>query len=73
MRARRPRQYPPEILWRQCDTHGVDFKFSRRTAIGTRGGGVVETKGEARELGYDGGAAVLHVCWDKEFLRAHCY
>lgn len=30
----------------------------------------MQAEREARELGYDGDAAVLHVRWDKEFLSA---
>jgi hypothetical protein len=30
----------------------------------------MQAEREARKLGYDGDAAVLHVCWDKEFLIA---
>ena len=73
MRARGYRQHSYEVLLRQRNPHGVDFEFSPCTAIGTCAGGVMQAKCEARELGYDSDAAVLHVRRDKEVLRAHCY
>jgi len=71
VRARSEWQHPSEILWRQRDPHRVDLEFSPCATIGARAGGVVQAECEARELGYNGGAAVLHVRWDKELLRAH--